>query len=84
MAVFPKIEVVAVVHESLKDPTFSVVPDPSPADATARTSSPPVWNRAAKEFQCSWTLDRVFVQNERVLIRWRHKEREAPAFRPVD
>lgn len=78
-----EIEVIAVVHESLRHLAFSVVPDLS-GKRDSENFIAPTWNPITKKFQCSWTLDRVFVQNERVLIRWRHREREVPAFQSLD
>jgi hypothetical protein len=76
------IQVVVTVADSLAHLVFSVVPDLSGSRASENYRIPtrdPKTNR----LQCSWKLDRVFVQNERVLIRWKHREIKVPEFGTV-
>ena len=73
------IQVTVVVDSGLSHLVFSVVPDPSGTNQSENYKLP-TRDQETHELRCTWTLDRVFVQNERVLIRWKHRDVAAPSF----
>jgi hypothetical protein len=73
------IQVTVVVDSGLSNLVFSVVPDPSGTNQSENYKLPSR-NQNTDELTCTWKLDRVFVQNERVSIRWKHRGIATPSF----
>jgi hypothetical protein len=74
-----EITVTVTVDDQLGNLAFSVIPDLSDTKESDNYVLPER-SQSTKKLQCSWKLDRVFVTNERVLIRWKEKEFKPPTF----
>jgi hypothetical protein len=77
-----EIDVTVTVDDSLGDLVFSVVPDLS-EKKDSENYKYPERDKKSKRLQCTWDLNRVFVPNERILIRWKKGEIKPPEFRSV-
>ncbi len=77
-----EITVTVTVDDQLGNLTFSVTPDLSDSRESDNYILPER-SPETRKLECSWTLGRVFVTNERVLIRWKEREFKPPAFEEI-
>jgi hypothetical protein len=68
-----EIEVLVTVDSELEDLDFSVIPDPSSGSATGDYKTPHL-NPETNKLEASWRLNKVFVANEKVVLRWKQRE----------
>ncbi|HEY0794377.1 MAG TPA: hypothetical protein VGD64_01220 [Acidisarcina sp.] len=74
-----EIDVTVTVDDELSDLVFSVVPDPT-EKKDSENYVYPERQKSSNKLEYTWSLKRVFVPNERVLIRWKKREIKPPAF----